>query len=278
MDLYSKAVEMAKKYKQNNKVEAILLAGSVSRGWQDQHSDIELHILWKEPPSEIERKNPIDKSGGNILDFYPYEDEEWSETFLVEGVKFEISNFLTETVARFVRQVVDHHQTDYDLQCIAASVFYGKCLHGESVINQLKSKVMIYPQKLSENMILEHLELSGRWNNRLALVDRKDWLMLYEIVCDTQRKVLGALFGINKMYVHHPAFKWLDHVVQCMEVKPRDLYNRLSGVLLDGDPKKGILELEEIIQEVFELAEEKFPSLNIDELKKRADFVRPEHC
>ncbi|HSU78888.1 MAG TPA: cytoplasmic protein, partial [Candidatus Angelobacter sp.] len=52
MDLRETAIKLAAIYQLNQKVKGILLAGSVSRGWQDRHSDIELHILWAEPPSD----------------------------------------------------------------------------------------------------------------------------------------------------------------------------------------------------------------------------------
>lgn len=50
MGLKEKAIEMSEIYRKNPKVEAIILAGSVARKLEDEHSDIELHILWSTPP------------------------------------------------------------------------------------------------------------------------------------------------------------------------------------------------------------------------------------
>lgn len=83
MDLIQKAIEMAAIYKENPKVEAIILAGSVSRNWHDENSDIELHILWSIPPEDEDRQAPIQHAEGNILSYYPYEEEEWSESYLM---------------------------------------------------------------------------------------------------------------------------------------------------------------------------------------------------
>ena len=47
MNLREKAIKLSTLYQQNQKVKGILLAGSVSREWQDNHSDIELHILFR---------------------------------------------------------------------------------------------------------------------------------------------------------------------------------------------------------------------------------------
>jgi predicted nucleotidyltransferase len=45
MKLKDIAIKMASIYQQNPKVKAVLLAGSVSRGWEDKYSDIELNIF-----------------------------------------------------------------------------------------------------------------------------------------------------------------------------------------------------------------------------------------
>ena len=86
-------------------------------------------------------------------------------------------------------------------------------------------------------MISENLWLSNRWHNRKALLKRKDWLMLYDVICEVQRNIFGVLFGLNKMYVHHPAFKWMPNNVERMTIKPEKLYERMADTLI-GNPKK----------------------------------------
>jgi len=58
VELKEKAIEMSEVYRQNPKVEAIILAGSVARKLEDEHSDIELHILWSMPPEDFAYKPP----------------------------------------------------------------------------------------------------------------------------------------------------------------------------------------------------------------------------
>ncbi|MFC0271471.1 DUF4037 domain-containing protein [Metabacillus herbersteinensis] len=270
-------MELAKTYQQNEKIKGILLAGSVSRGWQDQHSDIELHILWSEPPSDLERLSPIEKVNGKILGFFPYEDEEWSETYLtIENIKIEVSNFLTETIDRYIDDVVKMYEIDYDKQCILASIHFGYSLSGERLISILKNKVQFYPDKLAENMILSHLDLGSRWINRRALLDRSDWLMLYEVICSVQQKLMATLLGLNKLYVHHPAFKWMHHTIYSIDIKPKNLDKRLTNILV-GDVNESITELEMLVEEVQSLVKLYFPHIEIDEYVQRANFLRPEN-
>ncbi|KGX87114.1 DUF4037 domain-containing protein [Pontibacillus marinus] len=274
MNLIQKSKDMAEIYRQNPKIEAIILAGSVSKNLQDQHSDIELHILWSASPEDEDRLGPIHLVGGSILGYHPYEEEEWSESYLTEdGIKLEISNFLSSTVERFISDVIDKYETDYDKQCIVASIYDGVSLYGEETVHELKSKVAEYPLELSKQMISKNLWLGNRWNNREALLNRKDWLMLYDVICDVQKKLFGVLFGMNHMYVHHPTFKWMEFNIEKMRIKPENLYDRLTNTLI-GNPESSVKELESLIEEVLVLAEKHTPELNITEQKKHIGFAK----
>ncbi|OIU72001.1 DUF4037 domain-containing protein [Rossellomorea aquimaris] len=275
MDIFKKqSVERAKIYQQNPKVESILLAGSVSRGWQDEHSDIELHIFWNDPPTDDDRLSPINKVNGKILSYHPYEDEEWSEAYVTrEGVKFEISSYLTSSVEKMIEDVVSRSETDYDKQCIASSVYYGQSLFGEEKITQLKNILHTYPEKLAKEMILENLDFGNRWHNRKALLNRQDWLMLYSVICDAAKKLLGVLFGLNKMYVHHPAFKWMQNSIALMEFRPDNLYERLTEIL-SGKPENSVAALTDLIDETTLLVEKQFPELINSEKKKRLNYSK----
>lgn len=276
MSLKDKAIEVVKVYKENPKVSAVILAGSVSRGWDDQHSDIELHILWAEPPTDEDRMSAIKQVNGEIIDFHEYEEEEWAESYITDGIKMEISGFLQSTVERIIDEVVVEHDTSLDKQCLVAAVEHGGILYGDTVVQELKKKTASYPAVLAEKMIIENMEYWNRWNNRYALLDRKDWLMLYDLICTMERKVLGILFGLNHLYVHHPSFKWTKQSADLMEIKPVDLYERLSDILT-GASNESIQKLEVLIGEVFDLVEANCPGINVEKYKSKAEFVRPEH-
>ncbi|KWU55962.1 cytoplasmic protein [Bacillus mycoides] len=268
MGLKEKAIEMSEIYRQNQKVEAIILAGSVARKLEDEHSDIELHILWSEPPEDEERLGPINNSGGTILSYHPYEDEEWSETYLTkEGIKLEISNFLKLTVEKIISEVVEQYDINYEKQCIVSSVHDGVSLYGEVKVQDLKDRVEAYPEELAKSMISENLWFSNRWHNREALLKRKDWLMLYDIICEVQRNIFGVLFGLNRMYVHHPAFKWMPYNVEQMTIKPENLYERMADTLI-GNPEYSVQELELLIGEVLQLVHTYAPEVTVDEQEK----------
>ncbi|WP_156576096.1 DUF4037 domain-containing protein [Bacillus luti] len=274
MGLKEKAIEMSEIYRGNPKVEAIILAGSVARKLEDEHSDIELHVLWSEPPEDEDRRAPINSIEGTVLSYHPYEEEEWSETYLTtEGIKLEISNFLTVTVEKIISEVVERYDINYEKQCIVSSVHDGVSLYGEEKVNELKERVVTYPEDLAKRMISENLWLSNRWYNREALLKRKDWLMLYDVICEVQRNIFGTLFGLNKMYVHHPAFKWMQYNVERMSIKPENLYERMANTLMEK-PEYSVQELEMLIKEVLYLVEHHAPELNIAEQQKYIQYAK----
>lgn len=122
-------------------------------------------------------------------------------------------------------------------------------------------------------MIAENLLLSNRWHNREALLKRKDWLMLYDVICDVQKNVFGVLFGLNKMYVHHPAFKWMPFNIKRMTIKPENLYERMTNILM-GNPENSVKDLELLIEEVLISAEKQIPELDLWEQKKQICYVK----
>lgn len=275
-DLQEMADQLARLYAENPKVEGVLLGGSVSRGWQDKYSDIELLVFWKEPPTDTDRKTPIMKSNGTVLDFHPYEDEEWSETYLTNGVKLEISNFLTAAIQRFITKTVDFFDTDPEIQCIAAAVNYGKALEGHELITEMKGRVQNYPDGLRKTMIEENIIFGSRWSNREALLYRKDWLMLYKVMADAETKIMSILFALNRQYIVHPGFKWQRNALDGMSVKPENIIKRMESVFI-GNPKDAIRTLEAVIQEVFDLIGQELPDMNLSEAMKQTNQVRPQN-
>lgn len=253
MNLNEKAVYMASFYQENDNVQAVILAGSVSRNLGDHHSDIELHVLWKEPPSDSDRMGPVKRGNGILRTFYPYEEGEWSETYHDEsGVKFEISSFLTRTISEVIHDVKEKLDVSYEKQCLLAAVQDGVVLHGHHVGEILKEEMNVYPEALAEKMIKIHLDFGSPWRSRKALCEREDWLMFYSVMCGVHHNLFGILHGLNQMYVKHPSFKWMKETLEQMDVKPERMSERLTYIF-EASPAKALQETEHLVKEVVRL-------------------------
>ncbi|WP_027954538.1 DUF4037 domain-containing protein [Halobacillus kuroshimensis] len=255
MSLNKKAVNMAYFYQENANVEAVILAGSVSRNLDDHHSDIELHVLWKEPPSDYDRMDPVKRGEGILHTFYPYEDGEWSETYHDQsGVKFEISSFLTTTISEVIHDVKKKLDVSYEKQCLLAAVQDGVVLHGHHVGDILKQEVDVYPGALAEKMIKIHLDFGSPWRSRRVLCEREDWLMFYSVICRVHQNLFGILHGLNRMYVKHPSFKWMKETLKQMDVHPERMSERLTHIF-HASPAQALQETEQLVKEVVRLVE-----------------------
>lgn len=211
-----------------------------------------------------------------MLDFHPYKDEEWSETYITEGVKLEISNFLTATIQRFITGTVELFDTNPETQCISAAIQYGSPLAGESLIIGLKSRIQNYPDGLRRAMIRANVNFGSRWSNRESLLYRKDWLMLYKVMADAETKIMSILFALNRQYIVHPGFKWQVNSLDGMAIKPENIIRRMESVFL-GNPQDAVETLEEIIREIYNLIGQELPDMDLSEAITQTERVRPRH-
>lgn len=274
MNLYDKAKEIATIYKSNPNIDTVFVGGSVSRNWQDAYSDIEIFVLWKEAPTVEERRNPITLVNGEIVDFFPYEDDEWSETYMSQGVKLEISNFLTVTITKVIENVLLSFNTCPVKQCLLAAVQDGICLGDDSVMELLKNKIRSYPTELSIAMVKENLYMGNKWNNREALLHRKDWLMLYQTIAEVQMKLMNILFGLNRQFIHHPSFKWQRQTLESMAIIPKDITNRFESTFLQ-DPEIAVKQLNLIIKDVYRLIQQTLPQIDVSTVIQKSLSLRP---
>ncbi|WP_409293902.1 DUF4037 domain-containing protein [Peribacillus sp. SCS-26] len=269
----SLAEHIAGAYARNDSVVAVMLAGSVARGMQDHHSDIEIYVLWLEAPSDRERKDVIEALNGEIITFFDYEDEEWSDAYRVKGIKIEVSSFLTSSVSAFISKNVDQGRVDLDAQAVTASIVDGIPLYGAEVIIGLKKKAGAYPEILRKNMIESQLEFSSRWGARNAFVERGDFFIYQRLAWDTASRILMMLHGLNKMYVIHPGFKWIHETIRKMEIKPRNLEERIRTAV-SGQTRESVMELESLLAETGALVERHLPGISIGEFLKEITGTR----
>ena len=60
-------------YMQNGRVRAVLVAGSVARGFADAYSDVEIGVFWEEFSSEGELRRAMEQAAGTLWELDPFE-------------------------------------------------------------------------------------------------------------------------------------------------------------------------------------------------------------
>ncbi len=189
-------------YTSHTKVSTVILAGSTARNMSDRHSDIEIDIFWHEPPTDDDRRSTIANAGGEIVGYWPFEDDEWSEVVTFGGLKADTSSFLVETMDRYLAEVVDQAKPDIDMQLLIAAVQHSIVL-GESDLELLhawQDKANTYPDALVEAMVKDALSENPRSYARCALAERGDVLYLHDLLVRTAKRLMMALCGLNRIY------------------------------------------------------------------------------
>src|SRR5258708_10534414 len=115
---YALAQQLASHYCANPKVAAVIVEGSVTRGYADRSSDIDLAVFWTEPPAEKERRDIIKLAGGRRWQIFPYNREEacWSEEFEVTAVTIDVLHVGVEATELILSEILERCDPSLTIQ------------------------------------------------------------------------------------------------------------------------------------------------------------------
>jgi hypothetical protein len=258
-------------YAANPKVAVVLLAGSVGRGMADNFSDIEIDVFWNAAPTEDERRDLIAAGGGVIHQVHPFEQDEWAETFYIEGIKVDTSQFLVETMERYLADALERADTTVDPQLLIAAIQHGVPLHGAELAERWRTRAAAYPDTLVRAMVAEYLDFWPRFYAEMFAA-RDDLLILHRVLIEIEHQVLSVLMGLNRLFIAHPSFKWMDWQIAQMHIAPPDLARRLKQILR-AEPQAAAREIHQLVEEIFDLVEQHLPGF--DTTTARAKFDQP---
>jgi hypothetical protein len=238
---------------------AVLAAGSVGRGEADAHSDIDLDVYWSGPPSDVERREIVGAAGGVLVgDVAPLEEEEWAETYRIGKLRVTTSMFLTETLERYLAEVVDGCSVEELPQMRIAAVQHGAPLVGEALIDRWRTRARAYPDGLRRAMVRHHLQPQTTWRAAPKLAERGDLVFLNETLVRAAHAMLGSLHGVNCLYLSHRGYKWMHRLAAEMPIAPFHFLDRLASVF-SLPPRDSVAVLQTLLEETLELVEANLP-------------------
>ena len=255
----------------NSDVQAIMLAGSTSRGNADRYSDVEIGVFWSRPPTDEERIAPIKPSGGEFweLDEYNDVDEIWMGEWGMFGVKMDVRNLAVEKIERIIVDVVEHYDTDPFKHATLSALQYAIPLHNAPLLESWQARIMPYPDELARAVVEHYLDLT-EWPWYVeTLIARDDIPLLYQSFSEAVWEILGMLIGLNHLY--HPGNKWMDRLISELTIAPPDLSKRIKGAFR-CEPLGGLLKLKMLILEVYALVEQHMPDVDVQTARQR--FLR----
>ena len=264
-------------YARNPKVAAVVAAGSVGAGIDDEWSDLELDVYWLAAPTDADRRDPIALLDGAIEQFWAYspDEEEWGEEYRVGGLGVGISSFLVESAERLLERVGVEGDASTNAQVRVAAIASCVALHGDAIVEAWRPRAERYPDSLRERMVQRYLtpdRIDG-WHLRDALVYRRDLLALHDVLGRGGRSVLGALHGLNRVLLSNPRMKWERHLLGRFAIAPPRLATRFEKVWT-GDLRGRVLALHSLLTDTVDLAEAQL-ALDLSDMRRAIEHTRP---
>jgi len=268
------AHRIAAVYHRNPNVQAVMVSGSVARGYADHYSDLEIGVFWATPPTDVDRTAIIEQIGGDLWSLTSYTtDPEWvvnehyglsvveiNSHMLTGLVMVDTKHVTVACLERCFHDVLEQFDTTLPKQIFIAALQDGIPLYGGALLAQWQARAKEYPDRLAIKMIQENL-WCGPWFIPRAYVERDDQLVLYQHVIWMQQSILKMLAGLNRCYYPSAEHKWMDALIARFRLAPSNLAARLKQVFREP-PAAGMRQMLELVHETVALVAQHCPEVD----------------
>lgn len=277
------AEQLAPAYAANAHVVALFAGGSTARGNADRFSDLEIGVIWSEPPTETERADAIVAAGGDLVRLYSVEDyglgPVWADAWKVgrlddaplTGVEVDMHHFLAANVEEVFGAVLEGCDPNLDKQSLVGAIATGIPLHGHDRFDAWQQRAAVYPDGLRIAVVQTNAQIEGLW--RLdAFAARANPVAGYAVLTAAHERLLQTLLGLNRTY--YSGVKALDAIAYGLELAPRDLVERIraSYPLRAGESKQTVAAL---VEDTYDLIERHLPEIDVRRLRAFLRYERP---
>jgi predicted nucleotidyltransferase len=263
-----KAREFAKRIAAYENIEAIVVGGSVARGYADEYSDVEIIIFWDILPNDTTRYRIVDDLQGRFL--FRYNGPAREDQLIIDGLQVDLWHISVSHQESTIDRVLNHYQSD--LGSLNAMDTIRNCipLFGEKLVQGWKIQAIQYPQQLTNMIISEHAE-SFRVDYLTQFNNRKDPTGFYNQLSFLQQEAFLVLLALNQMYF--PTFKWLYASLENMQLKPVNTAERFRKAY-EVPHDSAISGTMQILEEIIQLVEDQLPDYDSELIRRRLGYVR----
>jgi len=260
--LLAMARHNAVRFSDDPRVVGAVVTGSVARGIADGASDIDTILYLDEPLSDdefrvIERR--AHRSGGGLYGGTAADGFALWE--VVDGIKCDFSYTHRSEFEKLCRGMLDDPTPDETTQLVIGGFVDAVPIMGEAWVRGWQEKLSAYPPTLARRQVERHLPITSIWVLERMGVERDDFLLVAETTQRAVRRVLGVLYGINRVY-DPGKLKGFAHVAPRLAHTPIDLESRIRRVL-SGQDRTAVEVLSGLIDDVHGLVEEHLPDVEL---------------
>src|SRR6266496_583521 len=268
---YALAQQIASHYHANLKVAAVLVEGSVARGYADRSSDLDLAVFWARPPTAQERRDIVTRAlGRGRHPSSPSRREAAGREprTVREGVAIDVRHTTVAATEGLLAAVLERTDPRLSRQQRLAALRSALPLVNPTLITRWQQQAAAYPDALAASMVRKYLRFRPAWEQE-QLAERHEVLVLYDSFCTAQKQLLLVLLGLNRLY--YPGWRWMDRLLDRLQVMPPNLSTRLKQLfaIASIDPLASVYQLHDLIEETFVLVETHLGEVDTHTARKR---------
>ncbi len=259
----------------NGGLVATICSGSTGRGHADRWSDLELTVLWSQPPRAEHREAAVVAVGGGAARFFPYDeqsrswfDEWWTGGQAGQGLLVEIVHTTVEGAHALLDRLVVGHEPEEWLLSMAAAYAYGLPLTGDA--RNVLARLETYPRGLAVAVITRHGQIDNFWRWQ-AFVQRGDAHGLRRHFAGVAGALVHIACALNGRW--WPGTKWPTWAIGDLEICPPGLAKRLHDVA-PQDAEPAAQSLQSLAEETYDLVEARLPEVDVARLRRILRFTR----
>ena len=263
-----RARELAKRLIAYENIEAIVVGGSVARGYADEYSDLEIIIFWSTLPNDTTRMRIVDDLQGRFL--FGYDGPSREDQLIIQGLQVDLWHISVSHQESTIDRVLNHCQSD--LGSLNAMDTVRNCipLFGEELVKSWKIQAAQYPPQLIDKIVREHIE-SFRVDYLMQFEERNDPTGFYSQLSFLQQEAFLVLLALNQMYF--PTFKWLYVSLENMQLKPVNIAGRFQKAY-EVPHASAISGTRQMLEEIVQLVEDQLPDYDSKPVRQRLGYRR----
>lgn len=256
----------AVRFADDPRVVGAVVTGSVARGLADGASDIDTILYLDEPLSDeefrvIERR--AHRSGGGLYGGTAADGFALWE--VVDGIKCDFSYTHRAEFEKLCRGMLDDPTPDETTQLVIGGFVDAIPVLGDDWVEGWQKKLSAYPPTLARRQVERNLPITSIWVLERMGVERDDFLLVADTTGRAIRRVLGVLYGINRLY-DPGKLKGFAQVAPRLTHTPIDLECRIRRILSAQD-RTAVETLSALIDDVHALVEEHLPDVELGDAR-----------
>ena len=241
---------------QFKEIKAIVVIGSVARGYSDVYSDLEVMLVWKYTPGPDLQHAVVQQLQAERR--YREMDPGYHSAFRIHGLPVDIWHTTAQQEEATIQSVLHEYNLDLVANNRLDCLRVGIPLQGAELVQQWKDVIQVYPEELAIRLLqtylphfhMRQLNLAARRNNPTAF---------FHTLTDIQCSLFLVLLALNKVYF--PTFKWMYPVLDELPVAPTQIAHRLQQMCHEP-PLEVTTHLRDVLAETLALVQAHYPQLD----------------